>query len=215
MGTLKKYIVMAVVLAALVIGAFPAHARGIYVVRPGDTLFGIAAAFNVSISELATINGIYDVNAIYVGQQLQLPDPLPAPGYGYQPPAPVGPPAPGGYPGGFVGYGTNFTYYVVRPGDTLSSIAAWFRVDPWAILRANYISNPNYIFVGQRLVIPKYGGIQFPHPRPPIGNIYIVQYGDNLFGIAARFHRDVYAIARANGILNLNQIYAGMALVIP
>lgn len=212
---MRKFVVMAVLLAALFIGAIPASAHGSYIVRPGDTLFGIAARFNVSISELATINGIYDVNAIYVGQSLLIPDPLPAPGYGYKPPVSYGPPAPGGYPGGFVNYGSNVTYYVVRPGDTLSSIAAWFRVDPWAILKANYISNPNYIFVGQRLVIPKHGPISFPHPRPPIGNIYIIQYGDNLFSIAARFHRDVYAIARANGILNLNQIYAGMALVIP
>jgi len=36
-----------------------------------------------------------------------------------------------------------------------------------------------------------------------------------LFGIAARYRRDVYAIAKANGLLNLNYIYVGQALIIP
>jgi LysM repeat protein len=42
-----------------------------------------------------------------------------------------------------------------------------------------------------------------------------VQPGDNLFSIAARFGRDVYNIARANRLLNLNAIYIGQPLVIP
>jgi LysM repeat protein len=204
MHKLRTFAVTAVLLAALFIGALPANASNYYVVRHGDTLFGIAARFNVSI---------YDVNAIYVGQHLVIPAPLSKPGYGYQPPPQYGPMPP--KPGGFVQYGTSYTYYVVRPGDTLSGIAARFGVDPQAIMNANHIYNPNHIYVGQRLAIPKRGAIKFPHPRPPVGNIYIVQYGDNLFRIAARFHRDVYAIAKANGILNLNHIYAGMALVIP
>ena len=47
--------------------------------------------------------------------------------------------------------------YVVRPGDTLSSIAARNRVMLSALARANAIPAPYLIRVGQRLVIPKDG----------------------------------------------------------
>lgn len=44
--------------------------------------------------------------------------------------------------------------YVVRKGDTLSQIAKWYGVSVWALARANGISNPNRIYVGQKLWIP-------------------------------------------------------------
>lgn len=44
--------------------------------------------------------------------------------------------------------------YVVREGDTLSAIAARFGVAEEAILKANGITDPNRLFVGQELVIP-------------------------------------------------------------
>ena len=45
--------------------------------------------------------------------------------------------------------------YVVQEGDTLSSIAARFGVTEAAIQRANDLADPNAIFVGQELVIPR------------------------------------------------------------
>src|SRR4051795_10958467 len=83
--------VMAIV--AVFLAGTPAKAWGEqgYVVQPGDTLFSIAARYNVSVSELATINRVYDVNAIYVGQTLTLPAPLPS---GYTPNYPTNPQMP-------------------------------------------------------------------------------------------------------------------------
>jgi peptidoglycan-N-acetylglucosamine deacetylase len=203
----------------------PQSGYNTYIVRHGDSLFEIAARFNVSISELATINRIYDVHRVYAGQLLILPPPLPF-GYSpyipyvppaqppvhqppvYQPPVhnPYQPPAPVGY-----------VYYVVQPGDTLIEIAERFGVVPQLILRANLITDGNYIFSGQRLVIPRGGqhAPTYPTTPRPRGNAYIVQPGDNLIHIGARFRRNPYDIARANGILNLNAIYSGQVLVIP
>ena len=45
-----------------------------YIVQKGDTLSGIAKKFGVSISTIADINGIKDVNKIYVGQVLKIKD---------------------------------------------------------------------------------------------------------------------------------------------
>ena len=102
------------------------------------------------------------------------------------------------------------TTHVVGWGETLYSIGRWYGVSPWAIARANALVNPNYIRYGQRLVIPGtcWGG-------PWYGGRYIVRYGDTLTGIAARHGVNVWTLAQANGIYNMNRIYAGQALVIP
>lgn len=44
-----------------------------YTIKKGDTLSGIAKANNTTVSELANLNGIKNVNLIYAGQQLKLP----------------------------------------------------------------------------------------------------------------------------------------------
>lgn len=49
----------------------------------------------------------------------------------------------------------------------------------------------------------------------PSGGIYVVQRGDTLARIAARYGVTVSALAAANGIRNPNLIYTGQRLVIP
>ena len=235
---MRKLSLLIAVIALLAIFAFSADtalAQGpqrTYVAQPGDSLFSIAARFNVSISLLATINRVYDVNQVYVGQVFVLPDPLPGgapqpvpnPGPSVQPPAytvPIYTPPVFTYPGGTtVTTVTSYTSYRVRPGDFLSAIADRFNTTPQAILSANYLPNPNLLYVGQLLTIPRTSTrVSPPVPvyRVPVrsGNFYIVQPGDNLFAIAARTGRNAWAIARANGILDLNAIYVGQPLIIP
>jgi LysM repeat protein len=45
--------------------------------------------------------------------------------------------------------------YVVQSGDTLSGIASHYGVKREDIMKANGLSNPNLIRVGQKLIIPK------------------------------------------------------------
>lgn len=116
------------------------------------------------------------------------------------------------------------SYYVVRYGDTLSSIAVRFGVSTWALARANGIWNPNYIYAGQVLYIPCSGcWYPYPIPRPVPGPVpgpiyrclYQVRYGDTMISIAARLGTDAWTLARHNGIYNLNWIYAGQWLRVP
>jgi LysM repeat protein len=104
-------------------------------------------------------------------------------------------------------------WYQVRWGDTLSSIARYTGVSAWTIMQANGLGNPNYIYAGQWLWIP----CASPPPPPPphCGYWYTVRWGDTLNSISYRTGVSTWAIAQANGIYNLNRIYAGQALWIP
>ena len=96
--------------------------------------------------------------------------------------------------------------HIVRRGETLYSIARRYGVGMWSIANVNGITNPNRIYVGQRLVIPA---------GQPAGTIHVVQAGEMLLRIALRYGVDAWTIARANGITNLNHIHVGQRLVIP
>ena len=122
-----------------------------YTVQPGESLSMIAARFGTTYLELARMNGISDPNVLNVGQVLQVPAP-PAP-----PPATVTEPAQEAQPT----YGT----YLVRGGDTLSSIAAQFGTTYLELARLNGIINPDALSVGQILRVP--GAPPPPEPPPP------------------------------------------------
>jgi LysM repeat protein len=95
--------------------------------------------------------------------------------------------------------------YTVQPGDTLSSISAKFGVSMEAIIAANGLKNPNAIYVGQVLTIPKPGSVR----------IHVVQPGETLLGIAAKYGVDYKELMKVNGITDPNTIYVGQKLVIP
>lgn len=133
-----------VLLVALVLGllggiAPTASAQGCaatYVVQPGDNLFRIALKFGLTTDVVARANNIFNPNAIYVGQVLCIPG-----GVVYPPPPPPPPPS-------------ACTWYTVKRGDSLGTIALAYRTTIGAIQRANNIANPNLIYVGMTLCIP-------------------------------------------------------------
>jgi LysM repeat protein len=103
--------------------------------------------------------------------------------------------------------------HVVRRGETLSGIAVRYGVNMWALARANGIANPSRIYAGQRLIIPT-GGPVWP-TVPQGGAVHVVQRGETLSGIAARYGVNMWVLARTNGIANPSRIYTGQRLVIP
>ncbi len=107
------------------------------------------------------------------------------------------------------------TTYVVQPGDTLFIISLKFGVSQAALISANGITNPNLIFVGQRLIIPSAGSGSGSGSGSTGAGTYVVQRGDTLFRIALKFGVSQASIMSANGIANPNLIYVGQVLTLP
>lgn len=107
--------------------------------------------------------------------------------------------------------------YIVKPSDTLFSIARRFGTTVEAIAMANSISDPDQIFVGQKLVIPNcklVPVLPIVPPKKPGCFPYTVQRGDTLYSIARRFGTSVYALARANQIVNPWYIRVGQTIIV-
>lgn len=109
--------------------------------------------------------------------------------------------------------------HVVRRGETLFSIAVRYGTTVQAIVQANGLPNPNYIYAGQRLIIPGAGSSGTGNNSGAASSsgasqVYTVRRGDTLFGIAARYGTTVAAIMQANG-LRSSVIYVGQRLALP
>ena len=136
--------------------------------KEGNTLFLIAEKYyqdGYKFTEIAKANNLNNVNAIEVGQVLEIPklteevvaSPTPQPSPETVQEAPAGEK---GTTPGVSQFGTPITgnTYTVVEGDWLSTIAARAYGDVMAyqkIADANKISNPDYITPGMVLTLPR------------------------------------------------------------
>lgn len=100
-----------------------------YTVKRGDTLWGIAKKFGVTVSAVVNANNIRNPNLIYVGEVFIIPHMTSAESFGY-------------------------TLYTVRRGDTLWGISRKFGTSINSIVALNGIKNPNLIYAGEVFKIP-------------------------------------------------------------
>jgi LysM repeat protein len=113
-------------------------------------------------------------------------------------------------PGASEGDGTTVTH-VVQRGENLFRISLKYGTTVQAIAAANGIVNPAFVYAGDELIIP-----QGSTTQPGSGVRYhVVQSGESLWSIALRYNTTPWKIAAANGISNINWIYAGRTLRIP
>lgn len=104
--------------------------------------------------------------------------------------------------------------YTVRAGDSIWKIARDFNVSMNEIITANRLPD-GPIFVGQQLVIPRAVETAVTATTPAQPRSYVIQPGDTLSKIAARFDTTVDKLAETNEIENVSLIRVGRELIIP
>jgi uncharacterized protein YkwD len=102
--------------------------------------------------------------------------------------------------------------YEVQKGDTLSTIAARFKVSVAAIQLANQRGESQDVRLGEKLKIPS---TRIADDESTYWFVYVVKSGDTLSTIAARFKVEVADVLRVNGIADASRVLVDQALVIP
>lgn len=126
----------------------------LYIIQSGDSLYSIALANGFTLADLRAANPdlVGEAPLLQIGQQIFLPGcegtPTP-PGQAQVDSLPTS-----SAPLAGVTLTPEGQIYTVAPGDTVYQIALRFGTTVDAIARANNLSNPAAIQIGQRLIIP-------------------------------------------------------------
>ncbi len=100
-----------------------------YEIQSGDTLYGIARKFNITVSEIYAANPGVIAENLYIGQLICIPRQS-------QTVCPTS------------------NYYVIQSGDTLSSVAKAFNISVNELITANPGIVPENLTVGQIICLP-------------------------------------------------------------
>ncbi len=147
-----------------------------YIVKSGDTLYGIAKKYNLSVNELKELNNLTS-DSLSIGQKLKVKETL----------------------------NNSANTYIVEKGDTLYGIANKFNVTVDELKKANNLSN-NTLSIGQVLTIPS------DNNQNTI--IYTVQKGDTLYSLARTYKTTVDEIKRLNNLTS-NNLSLNQKLILP
>lgn len=101
-------------------------------------------------------------------------------------------------------YNTQISTYVVREGDTISSVSRMFNVSVNTILWANNLNSKSFLKVGQTLTI-----------LPVTGISYTIKKGDTIKSIAGKYSADVTDILNYNDLTLTTPLSVGDSVIIP
>jgi len=128
-----------------------------YTVLRGDSLWSIAKAHRLTVTELADANNLATSATLRLGQKLIIPNLPAATAAAAATPAPVVAETPAPKPA------AESVTHVVKAGETLGAIARKYQVTVGEIATANNITDPAKIRPGRELIIP---GWKSPATRP-------------------------------------------------
>ena len=184
----------------------------VHTVSSGEYLGLIASKYGVEAEAIARANEIALGSILRIGQELVIPLVT----------------APGATPSRVatepVGDQEFLTHKVL--GETLATIAAKYEIDVEALARANTMQPGAALQVGQRLILPRVERSKptptptgTPSASPTVGQqeqvTHVVQSGEYLSLIAAKYDLEVEAIAEANDMAVDAILQIGQKLIIP
>lgn len=174
----------------------PKLRTGTHVVKRGETLSGIATAYQVALNDLMRVNNIRSAGRLQVGQRLVIP------GEGRL----VEEPAVGG-PEEIVVASAPRTTHMVQRGDTLSKIAARHGATVSQIQAWNNMGRRTAIRVGETLVVSAPKTAPARPSGPPV--IHVVQAGEYPARIAAAYRVNLDDFLAWNNLDRASTIHVG------
>jgi LysM repeat protein len=198
----------------LLIPAAPASAAVPHVVQPGETLWSIAAANNLTTRTVAAFNGVSEDHQVVLGSTIMVPSTVE--GYASLQQAGLAPadPAQAAAPASSGGS------YTVVAGDTLSAIAARAGVSMSSLAAANGLDPNAFLLTGTVLSLagspasaPAAAAPASQGPAPQ--GAYTVRAGDTLGGLARQTGVSMESMAAMNGLDPNGVLLEGTVLKLP
>ena len=186
-----------------------------YTVQSGDTLSGIANKYNLTIDQIAALNGLSRSSSLRVGQKLKLTSEIESK---------VNDVKPTTVPTGTAAF-SDKEIHVVKSGETLSAIARQYYLQLQYLADLNGISVNSPVRIGQKLKVglPPEIAARANSIKPAAANIkitkstetYTVKAGESLNAIANRMKISTAELASLNNLNAQAGLRVGQTLNIP
>lgn len=205
-------------------GAATRSGPSTHTVRAGETLSSIGRRYGVNATQLMQANGLSTGAVIRPGQKLVVP----GKGSDATPAIAKSAPAPAAKSGAAA---AGLGRYTVRRGETVRGLAARFGLTEKEFMRLNGLKDPTKLRAGAVVKYPLAGvgataltedggaaaGAEGTHEEslPRGWQWHVVEPGESLSRIAARYGRDRGSLERANEFSPDTPIHEGLRLKIP
>ena len=197
----------------LLIPAAPASAAVPHTVQPGETLWSIAAANNLTTRTVAAFNGVSEDHQVVLGSTIMVPTTVE--GYASLQQAGLAPADPAQAAAAPASSGGSYT---VQAGDTLTGIAASAGVSMSSLAAANGLDPNAFLITGTTLSLA--GGsapaqAAAPSSGPAPQGAYTVRAGDTLGNLAKQTGVPMESMAAMNGLDPNGVLLEGTVLKLP
>jgi murein DD-endopeptidase MepM/ murein hydrolase activator NlpD len=159
----------------------------IYVVQAGDSYWGIADTFKVTLDDLLTVNGLQSNHVLNPGDRLVIP--------------------------GYDGIQGILSTRTVQLGETLPTLALRYGIPEDSLLRLNRLTNPERLFAGQTLIVVEPDAGTAGPPLHETGQTLALSSGTPLLAAAAADGINPWDLAAANGMSSTADQFSGQTLL--